>query len=230
MVHRKNSQPYFTEQDLVDLDETLHAFQVKFKATIADHMPSKGKTIKFHKLSHLTSGIRRMGAPRHENAQFMEQKHALVKAFYNGGCKRTRDDADHRSIVEKSRLHALTQALEGSDASEPRAERHTVYMATARDGQPKLVQSGHTVVLEHLTANATHTAEVPDFVRELKAAQAEVSMLPDLLRTFAAGQVEGVSDLPATIKVVKTGCIPGKVRATTSCRFHSYVEHFMVKC
>lgn len=213
-MHRKNSQPYFTEQDLVDLDDTLYAFQVKFQATIAQHMPSQGKTIKFHKLSHLTSGIRRMGAPKHESAQFMEQKHAQVKTFYSGGCKRTRNDADHRQIVEKTRQHALAQALEGDDTSEPREARETVYMATARDGQPKLVQSGHTVAIEHLSMNAAHpdNTQVPDFVKKLKAAQAEVSMLPDLLRTFADSQTGGALHLPTSIKVVKTGCIPGKVR------------------
>lgn len=196
------------------MDDILYAFQVKFHATIAQHMPSQGKTIKFHKLSHLTSGIRRMGAPMHETAQFMEQKHAQLKAFYSGGCKRTRNDADHRHIVEKTRQHAVAQVLEGNDTSELRGARETAYMATARDGRPTLVQSGHTVVIEHLSMDAAHpdNTQVPDFVKELKAAQAEVPMLPDLLRTFADSQPGGVPHLPTSIKVVKTGCIPGKVR------------------
>lgn len=210
-VHRKNCTPYFTEKDLEDLDDMIEAFQEKFQATIAPLMACKGKTIKMHKLSHITTGIRQMGEPKHENAQFMEQQHALIKAIYNGGYKRTREDADLDDVVRRARLHAMAKAGDNRDLSETRQARETVFMMTAREGRPNLAQSGKSVLLEHLSAEPLSVGGevIPDSVKDLKAAQPELSMLPQLLQEYAADH--GLATRPQTIKVVNTGCIPGRV-------------------
>lgn len=212
-VHRKNTHPYFTEQDLVALDEAILAFQEKFMVTVAPLMPCKGNTIKWHKLSHLTNGIRRIGAPKHENAQFMEQRHAAVKAYYNGGCKRPRDDADIQNVVRKTRVHGVAKVLDVHDLSVEREARETAYTTTARDGRPHMVQTGHTVHWKGVSDTTVRAgpAMVQKFVEGLKAAQPEVTMLPELMQNFSAASDLGESAKPPTIKVVKTACIPAKV-------------------
>lgn len=235
-VHRKNTHSYFTDSDLATLDDTIEAFQVKFQATIAPLMPSKGNTIKWHKLSHLTTGIRRLGAPKHENAQFMEQRHSLVKAIYNGGCKRARGDADLKDVVKKTRIHDIVNVVDVRDLSDVRAVRKTVYVHTAQTGKPGLVKSGNIVRMRELAGDNTGDGTGSRYLKVLKAAQPEVSLLQGLLQEFASAKGIALTTLPQHIKVVKTGCIPGQVRSNKSkriacfCMMTTVCNHSIMAC
>ena len=57
-VHRKCCSAPATSQDLVGMDDALEVFMKDFMRLIAPLMPSKGNTIKIHKMAHITDVIR----------------------------------------------------------------------------------------------------------------------------------------------------------------------------
>jgi hypothetical protein len=60
-LHGKNKQPIITDKRLHDINTAMREFHESFRGTIALVMPSKGCTIKYHKLSHVTEVIKRLG-------------------------------------------------------------------------------------------------------------------------------------------------------------------------
>ncbi|GAX78381.1 hypothetical protein CEUSTIGMA_g5823.t1 [Chlamydomonas eustigma] len=75
LAFNKQVVPNITESTLIQIDETLAAFHEKIQSTLASHMPSEGQTIKYHKLSHITTWIKRLGDLKHIAAQFFEGRH-----------------------------------------------------------------------------------------------------------------------------------------------------------
>lgn len=78
----RNTTSYFTEKDLDKLHLAIVAFVEAFNGTIGSYMRSDGNTIKMHHLAHVTESIRRLGAPRHYNANPFEAHHASTKQAY----------------------------------------------------------------------------------------------------------------------------------------------------
>lgn len=73
--HNKRCASKISEADLIKIDEALMKFHHKFSLLIAPLMPSKGDTIKYHKLSHITAQIRRLGLLKHMDGNFFEADH-----------------------------------------------------------------------------------------------------------------------------------------------------------
>ena len=73
--HSKKCSSIMSEADLVKLDKAIKKFHAKFMSTLAELMPSKGNTIKYHKLSHLIEQIRRLGNLKHTDGNFFEADH-----------------------------------------------------------------------------------------------------------------------------------------------------------
>lgn len=81
--HRKLTQIQFTRADLVAIDESILAFDESFRKTIAKHMATEGNTIKYHKLSHVTALMERLGNVHHFDANFYESDHRYVKGVHS---------------------------------------------------------------------------------------------------------------------------------------------------
>mgnify|MGYP000036989145 CR=1 FL=1 len=64
------------------IDESIIAFDECFRKTIAPHMPSGGKTIKYHKLSHTTALMERLGNVQHFDSNFYESDHRVIKRVH----------------------------------------------------------------------------------------------------------------------------------------------------
>ena len=73
--HNKKCASVISEDDLVKMDKAIMKFHAKFMSTIAGLMPSKGNTIKYHKLSHMVEQIRRLGNLMHTDGNFFEADH-----------------------------------------------------------------------------------------------------------------------------------------------------------
>jgi len=69
LVQRKGCSAQITEEDLEQIDLALYRFHDVFSGTLAQFMPSQGKTVKYHKMSHITSTIRRFGHIKHVSSQ-----------------------------------------------------------------------------------------------------------------------------------------------------------------
>lgn len=86
--HRRNTSQHVTQTDLIEMDRLLLEFHELYQDTIAKYLPSRGNYIKYHKLAHFTTIVRRLGVAKHYNAQFFEAAHSHTKKVYQGTSKR----------------------------------------------------------------------------------------------------------------------------------------------
>ena len=57
--------------DLLMMDRRLLEFHMVYHRVVAPKLGSEGDYIKYHKMSHFTSMVRRLGVSKHYNAQFV---------------------------------------------------------------------------------------------------------------------------------------------------------------
>jgi hypothetical protein len=76
-IYTRRRPEEYTVQDLVDIDDDI----VQLRDWLQQlYGPSVNLNIpKFHKLSHITSDIRRLGHPKHYNSDLYEHTHVFLK-------------------------------------------------------------------------------------------------------------------------------------------------------
>jgi hypothetical protein len=133
--HRKNKTKDITAADLAEMDDSLEKFDKAFRRHIAPVMPSKGKTMKYHKLSHVTSSIRRLGSTREFDAQFYEASNKQQKASYNTTSKKM---TDGKYLHEMALHQKTTQAMCATSTFDPDKEvsrRTSAFLTASRTGE-----------------------------------------------------------------------------------------------
>ena len=133
--HRKNKTKDITAADLAEMDDSLEKFDKAFRRHIAPVMPSKGKTMKYHKLSHVTSSIRRLGSTREFDAQFYEASNKQQKASYNTTSKKM---TDGKYLHEMALHQKTTQAMCVTSTFDPDKEvsrRTSAFLTASRTGE-----------------------------------------------------------------------------------------------
>ncbi len=113
--YRKCHTEAVTDADLRAIDVAINDFHNQFKCLIAPLMPSGGHTIKYHRLSHVTSSIRYFGHLRETNAQFYEASNRHDKALYRNTNARTTDDRHLAGMVSHQQLCTALSADVYSD-------------------------------------------------------------------------------------------------------------------
>lgn len=77
LLHRKNCVPYYTEEDMKEINQALLDFDSSFRSTIGSE--TLYNTIKMHKMRHAVDVIKRFGDLKHIHAQFYEAGNADTK-------------------------------------------------------------------------------------------------------------------------------------------------------
>ncbi len=73
------------------MDTKMLQFHETFQQSFAKLMPSKGNTIKYHRLAHAADTIRRYGCTKHISAQFYEALNKWEKLHYKATSRRNRN-------------------------------------------------------------------------------------------------------------------------------------------
>lgn len=81
-VYTRNLPESFSEQDLVAIDKLIIKLRDALQRLYGRQAGISFSTPKFHKLSHLTTDIRRLGHPKHYNSDRYETTHCLLKLLY----------------------------------------------------------------------------------------------------------------------------------------------------
>ena len=138
--HRKNHIKDITSKDLEDMDESLFKFDKTFHKLIAPVMPSKGKTMKYHKLSHITSSIRRLGSLREFDAQFYEASNKQQKASYNTTSKKMNGG---KYLQEMAGHQEFRQAMYKTSTFDPDStviNRGSAYLRASKSGENAMAE------------------------------------------------------------------------------------------
>jgi hypothetical protein len=121
-----------TEADLAEIDAAILAFNDKFTATIAKHMPSNGNTIKIHKQKHAVHCLELTGNLSNVHAQFMEAKHHELKVRYNATNKQS---SFMQQMVSKGRLQDIAEQASAAISMPAQQRRYnTAFARTAAGG------------------------------------------------------------------------------------------------
>lgn len=217
LIFRKRTVRYYTDAELTKIDAAINTFDCLFQDIIAPFMLSKGNTIKYHRLAHVTQMIRRLGAMSHMHAQFQEMRHGILKSVYNAGHKRRRDGADMVDTTRRMRLIEMAQEADTTDLSATDRPYQTIYQLTASSGEAHLLKSGTKIlwrILHETTAGSERQPsrqEKRDAKRFIKH-QPELEYLPATLLAWADREDVPISSMPSALHAVKTGCIPAQVR------------------
>jgi hypothetical protein len=79
-IYTRRLPERYTEQDLRDIDSDIiqlrDGLRKLYGSSVNLNIP------KFHKLSHVTSDIRRLGHPKHYNSDLCEAAHVILKRLY----------------------------------------------------------------------------------------------------------------------------------------------------
>lgn len=79
-IYTRRRAEEYTEDDLRELDESILLLRDTLQKLYGSDVNIG--TPKFHKLSHLTTDIRRLGHPKHYNSDRYENSHVLLKLLY----------------------------------------------------------------------------------------------------------------------------------------------------
>ncbi|KAF5829602.1 hypothetical protein DUNSADRAFT_15856 [Dunaliella salina] len=208
--HRKDRPAAIDENALIIMDQNLLAFDALFQRVVACRMPSGGDTIKYHKASHFTSMVRRLGAPKHFNAQFFEGDHHRTKIFYNGTSKRRHKEAFIAEMCKRDNTVNLAKDLDDYDVSIPQRTHRSAYLLAAGTGKHVFTLDGDMIGIGLLDQSYSENYFHPGQVRKsqiLLQNQPEVPELPKLLGDFL-GRRPSPLDL---IKVHKSAALAGEV-------------------
>jgi hypothetical protein len=138
--HRKNRPDEITEDDLVEVHASILKFHNSFKSTIATVMKSEGQTIKYHRLSHVVSSIKRLGPIREYNAQFFEASNKDDKTAYRTTSARLTDDEHLAGMVVNQELRRALESRSTFDQDNLVKKRQSAYMKAATSGENALTK------------------------------------------------------------------------------------------
>jgi hypothetical protein len=143
--HRKSCSTDISDEDLIDIDEkTLH-FHAAFVNLIAPLMKSVGKTIKYHRLSHVPDAIRRLGNPSHYDAQFFEAKNSEEKVMYKRTTGRTAKEQHLEGMVLAHALREIVREQSTFDPDNDVIPRNSAYIVASQTGEHAMVQDRVTI-------------------------------------------------------------------------------------
>jgi hypothetical protein len=144
LLYRKRHTLELTDADFKDISAAITKFSIKFKATIARHMPSRGNTIKFHKQVHAPQCMQLLGNLSNVHAQFMEAKHHRLKTLHAATNKR--EDTFLDQMVRKARLSdVLDSNKDGIPARPVRRQNNTIHAQAAELGHHTMAADGITL-------------------------------------------------------------------------------------
>ena len=78
-------------------------------------MPSKGKTIKVHKLTHFSTSVKLHGDPSHYNAGPYEHNNIIVKQTYRATNKQLNGDAYLKQMVHAQKRTRLISEVHAEE-------------------------------------------------------------------------------------------------------------------
>jgi hypothetical protein len=81
-IYTRNLPEEFSEDDLEAIGEQTVKLRDALRSLYGDLTIPSINTPKFHKLSHLTDDIRRLGHPKNYNSDRYETTHCLLKKLY----------------------------------------------------------------------------------------------------------------------------------------------------
>jgi hypothetical protein len=167
---RKNATADITESVLDEMKEAVSAFHGVFEATIAKAMKSKGHTIKYHRLSHVTDVIRRMGHLKEYDAQFYESANRYEKTLYKRTPGRQVNEQHLEGMVIRQRTQAMARARSTFDADAAVRHKQSAYITTSQTGEHTLVSTRIVIHTNGHTPNTSAAAskwldQIPDFIQ-----------------------------------------------------------------
>lgn len=162
--HRKNKKTDITPKVLSEIDTTIQEFDRYFHALIAPLMKQEGHTLKYHKISHVTDTIRRLGRLSEYSAQFYECSNKQHKNAYNASNRRVYGDplqqiTANQTLMEVFGEHTTFNA-EGS-----LKRRQSAYM-TAHETGGNAMAAKATVRIP-TTPDATLSQSVQAYIEQL---------------------------------------------------------------
>eukprot|EP00798_Chlamydomonas_sp_ICE-L_P007140 gene7140-biopygen16957 len=150
--HRKGYNPHITEDVLASIDHSIEAFMSLFMSTLGPHMKSGGRTVKMHKLLHVSTLIRRLGRTENFNSNFFESDHKNVKRDYKKTSKRTTTFL--REMVNKGRERQASALL--VQEHQP-TSRVTSYVRASKSGNHELGNTAKRVNVSFDVLEGTST-------------------------------------------------------------------------
>eukprot|EP00955_Chlamydomonas_euryale_P082389 363717-Chlamydomonas_euryale.AAC.2 len=185
---------------------TLAAFVKGFETTIAAHTPSRGNTIKMHKLTHVVDAIKRYGSLCHITSNFFQQSHRVTKQAYGGSSKCT---GAAPAFEQESATHIRVRGTAMSDmAPEDVRSNKTAYLAAHGSGVTSAPQSEISMAWQAWEAVDPGIMHGKKRRRDGQAAldrlaqQPELEFLPHFLREWChlrAGVSASNAHIPDTV-------------------------------
>ncbi len=169
-VMRKNAPQDITGVVINEMDVAISAFHEAFESTIAKAMKSKGLTIKYHRLSHVTDVVRRLGHPKEYDAQFYESANRYEKSLYKRTPGRQVNEQHLEGMVIRQRTQAMAQAKSTFDPDASVRHKQSAYIITSQTGEHTLVSSRTKIQTNGHTPNTTAGAlkwldQMPDWIQ-----------------------------------------------------------------
>jgi hypothetical protein len=180
--HRKNHNKDITAKDLEEMDDSLFMFDKTFHKLIAPVMPSEGKTMKYHKLSHVTSSIRRLGNTREYDAQFYEASNKQQKASYNSTSKKMKGG---KYLQEMAGHQEFRQSMANTSTFDPDSvvvHRNSAYLRASKSGENAMAEATWITVPSDLT-----TGEVSSKVTMFMTSVQDFAQICNAVRTAFKG-------------------------------------------
>lgn len=134
-THRKNRPSNMNVGSLDAIQKALAKFNASFKRHLAPVMPSKGNTLKYHKLSHVTQSIRRLGHPREYSAQFYEASNKQQKTSYNGTNKKKTKGKFLKDMVTHQSIRLAVSTVSSFNVEAEVKRRSSAYLEASKTGE-----------------------------------------------------------------------------------------------
>jgi hypothetical protein len=201
--HRKNVKKDITLHDLQQMDESLVKFDKLFHRLIAPVMPSRSLTMKYHKLSHVTSSIIRLGHTREFDAQFYEASNKQQKASYNTTSKKTSGGKYLQEMAtHQTTAHAMTSTTT-FDADSEVIHRNSAYLTAARTGRNAMAEKS---VVSLPISEIPAAGELTDKAKKFINALGDYNHISNAVRASFAGQ-----PIPGQVHVRHTAVVIASV-------------------
>lgn len=168
--HRKNASHNITEEVLEDMEAKTVEYHEVFKETIAKAMPVQGHTIKYHRLSHVTQVIRRLGNLKEYDAQFYEAANRREKELYKRTPGRQINEQHLEGMVVRLRTQEMAKAHRTFDPDVYVKHKNSAYTTAAESGEHTMVAVKIPLHTNGTTPNITLAASnwlerIPDWTQ-----------------------------------------------------------------
>ena len=182
--HRKNYCRDISATSLREMDESIAKFDKTFHKLVAPVMPSKGKTMKYHKLSHVTNSIRRLGNTREFDAQFYEASNKQQKISYNTTSKKT---TNGKYLQEMADHQDIRQAICSTSTFDPDSNvlnRSSAYLKASKSGENAMAANTFIALPTDPIGMATATLRADKFMKSMS----DYSEICESVRACFAGE------------------------------------------